>query len=1135
MQLTKRVCMLALALTFMFFNTNVWPQAGTGELTGLVTDASGLVVAGATVQLTNTATGASRSTVTSNAGVYRFVALPVVGRYTLSLQQAGFKTVQIGDITISVGTTVTHDIKLEVGSPQETITVVGGRAELVQTTESAVSGLVDRNVWQNMPLEFRNQNNFIELVAGAVPDQVAGSTRGAAVNGARGGTGNYLVEGMDNNDQGQGGRGQLVGSSAGGRGGAATTISPDAIGEYRVITNSFSAEYGKAGGFVTDTVLKSGTNGWHGSLFEYNRVQALAANHFFSNRSNLQDSLVRNQFGGSVGGPIVKDKTFFFYTMEFHRFRTGSPQHAIGTTQQFLDFVKSGAFERWAESDPAGVCMQNLKVACPGKFSHSSTLGPIFTKLQQAGPFPLATSGLSSKGSGGIYTDGLTYPVPIYGDVFVTNAYHLNEYRISGKVDQTIGNKDQLSFVYLLQNADSGDTYGGGATTIGPPYLSNGRGETIGLTWNHTLGPTLFNTFKVSYLRHRADYPAPPGTLGIPAIATANDPLSVGFGLYAGLPQYFTDNQFQYQEHVSLLHGKHSLKTGWEYRRTRNGSRFYNDTYGSFFPYGVEDLVTDLAFTDDADMAVLGKLKNGSSLYASAAVNPATGTLPEVYRGFRANEFAAYFQDDWRVSQRLTINWGVRYEYFGPPHNFQPGIDSNFYFGTPVTPVKTTSTNPFFPKTNPFYASVATATFQVRNNEIWNKDTNNFAPRLGFAWDVTGDRKLVLRAGAGIMYDRIYNNVFENIRFNPPYFSDNQIGPNYNGIPVGALASPGLYTVPFTSTASFASGYSALPNPRHMDQNIVSPFYEQFHLGLQWEFHKGFVFEPEYIATVGRKLVSYYDINTFDGRVAKGLTTTRINTTIAADNYRNNGFSSNYNAMQLTLRREFASGLGFNFSYTWARALDIMSDTFNARNSAVITDTMNRNADYGPADFNLKQRFVASFSYELPFFKSSRYAGGWMVNGIISAQTGVPISPYSSSSSYDPNKNGSYNDRLVYTGSGSPMSSVTGSKSPADGYFDTTQWARYVCPATVNNGLWCDSPQGRGTMTGPGFANVDFSIQKKFKIKEGSSFTLVGNFFNLFNRVNFQYPSLNSSSSSFGRSTSTFDPRITQLALRFDF
>jgi len=1130
MRLKTTLIALAFAFACLSCSIDAWAQAGTGELTGLVTDATGAVVPGVPVGLVNSATGISRQTTTSSAGVYRFVSLPIVGTYTLTVQQTGFKAAKVEGIVISVGTTVTANIKLEVGAPAEVVTVTSG-AEVVQSSESAVSTLVDRNVWQNMPLEVRNQNTFINLVAGAVPDSMAGSTRGAAVNGARGGAGNYLVEGTDNNDQGQAGRGQISGYDPGG---AATSISPDAIGEYRVITNSFAAEYGKAGGFVTDTVLKSGTNQFHGSLFEYNRVQALAANNFFSNASGNKDSLVRNQFGGSVGGPIIKDKAFFFYAMEWQRARQAGSLNAVGTTQQYLDFVNTGGLQQWAESDPSGVCMQNLGAPCPGAFAQSAKVGPIFSNLAKTQNFPLATSGFDNTGQG-FYTYGLQYPVPVYGDVFVSDPYHLNEYRISAKVDYQLSNTDTLSGLYLNQTAGSGDPYQGGQSTIGPSYTLDGRGQNWGVTWNHIFSPTVTNTAKVSYLRHRSDYPQAPGTEGIPAIATAYDPLTVGFGMYAGLPQFFTETQYQFQNHLSVIRGKHSLKVGAEYRRTVNASSFYNDTFGTFYPYGVEDLVTDLAFTDEADLAVLGELQNGSVYYTSAAVNPTTGGAPEVYRGFRASEMAAYIQDDWRATQRLTINWGLRWEYYGVPHNYKPNIDSNFYFGTPVTPIKTTSNNPFFPGNNPFYAGVSTGVFQVRNAEIWNKDTNNFGPRLGFAYDLLGNQKLILRAGAGIMYDRIYNNVFENIRFNPPFFSDNQIGTNANGIPAGAISTPGLYTVPFSSRPAYVSGYSALPNPRHMDQNMLTPYYEQFHAGIQWEFLKGTALEAEYVGTLGHKLIGYYDINTFNGRRAAGYSSTRISTTIGADNYRNNNFSSNYHAAQFTVRKNFTGGLGYNASYTWSRALDTLSDLFNARNATPVTDTMNLRADYGPADFNMTHRFVGTVSYELPWAKENRWIGGWQLNAIISLQSGVPFSPYSSSGTYDVNKDGRSTDRIYYTGSGSPMDSLISDKSPADGYFDTAQWARYVCPASLNGGLWCDSIQGRGTMYGPAFQNVDFNVIKRFRIKETSSVSLQGSFFNLFNHTNFGLPSANSSSSSFGRITSAYDARITQLALRFDF
>jgi hypothetical protein len=888
---------------------------------------------------------------------------------------------------------------------------------------------------------------------------------------------------------------------------------------------------------VTDTVLRSGTNQWHGSLFEYNRVQKLAANSFFSNRDGVKDSLVRNQFGGSVGGPVWKDKTFFFFSTEFHRARESSPASVTGTTQEFLDWVDTGGLADWAETSPDGICMQYLGETCVGAFANSRTLGPLFNELKGIGPFPLGPStGDVSNVGGGWWTTDMVYPVPLFSTYNIRNPYHMNEYRITTKIDHKISDKDQLNGYLLVQNAQAGDTIGGGQTTIGPPYLNDGRGVNLGLSWNHTFSPSVLNTARVSYLRHRSDFPNPdPVYDTMPAIATAFDSLNVGFGMYAGLPQLFTDTQFQFQDHLTFTRGKHSFKTGAEFRRTRNGSAFHNDGNGTFYPWGVEDLVTDLFFSEEAGLALDDNY--GSVYYESASVDMSTGKVPEFYRGFRANEMAAYFQDDWRLSTRLTINWGLRYEYFGPPHNFRPDVDSNFYWGTPVTPIVTTSTNIFFPINNPFYARVATGAFQVRNHEIWNKDTNNFAPRLGFAYDLLGNKKLLLRAGAGVMYDRIYNNIFENIRFNPPYFSDNQIGYYANGYLAGAISTPGVYTYPFTGTSAFYNPlYAPKPNPRHMDQDLVSPYYKQLHVGLQWEFARGFMFEPEYILTYGRKLMGYYDINNFNGRTVPGQGSRRINNNIGADNYRNNAFMSNYHGLQMAVRKTYSRGLSFNASYSYAKALDNLSDLFNARNALAVTDTMNVHYDYGPADFDLRHRFIASASYDLPFFKGNRFAGGWTLNGIVSLQGGVPFSVYDSSSSNDRNRDGRYLDRIVPVEGVAPMSTVTSGNSPADGYFDTTKWARYTCPATVNDGLWCNVPIGRNSMYGPSYQNVDFSFSKKFGITEKVSLKLQGGAFNALNHANFGQPTGNRNvPSTFGRSTTTFSPRVIQLALRLDF
>jgi hypothetical protein len=297
------------------------------------------------------------------------------------------------------------------------------------------------------------------------------------------------------------------------------------------------------------------------------------------------------------------------------------------------------------------------------------------------------------------------------------------------------------------------------------------------------------------------------------------------------------------------------------------------------------------------------------------------------------------------------------------------------------------------------------------------------------------------------------------------------------------------------------------------------------------------MFEPEYVTTVGRKLIGYYDINTFNGRTASGYpgvrSTRRINNNIGADNYRNNAFRSNYNSLQLLVRKTYSKGLAFNASYTYAKTLDTLSDLFNAR-SVAVTDSMNVNYDYGPSDYDMRHRFLTTVSYDLPIFKGNRFAGGWTVNTIVSLQSGVPFTVYDSASANDKNKDGRLSDRIVTVGGVAPMSTLT-AKSPADGYFDTSKWERYTCPATVNGGLWCNVPLGRNSMYAPSYQNVDFSFSKKFGITEKVALKLQGGFFNLFNHPNFGLPTGNKNSPTFGMSTSTYEPRIVQLALRLDF
>ena len=1142
----------------------MWAQGGVGELSGLVTDPVGAVVPNAQVVLVNSATADRRTATTTAAGLYRFVALPV-GSYVLEVGLKGFKKVQIGNIVVTVGTVTTHDVSLEIGTESEQITVEAG-SQMVQTEDAATSQLIDRRVWEQMPLEARNANDFINLVAGAVPESEAGGTfRGAAVNGTRTGTGNYMIEGLDNNEQGQGG--VSICGTACGQGGANTSISPDAIEEYRVITHDFSAEYGKAGGFVTDTVLKGGTNQFHGSLFEYNRVQALTANDWFSNNSDVRDHLVRNQFGGSFGGPIVKDKTFIFGTFEAHRLRQSSPVTGTSMTQQFYDFVNSGQMATYVNDN---LC----DGGCPGL---PTTVGPIFNSQLQKFPLamPLVKSTVDCVADSsndaclgqGLFTTGFPYPVPVYGSATEQLVTPIDQYRFSVKFDQKISSNDQLNATYLFEDVHYQCNFCNNDTgAFGVPEDNPNRAQTAGVTWTHTFSTNVLNQAKLGYVRRKANFFGP-GSEGIPEMLTI-DALLSQFGGSTAIPQKFTENQFQYKDDISITKGNHSLKFGGEYRRTRNGSSFNADEFGHFWSWSAEDLITDSVF-DDVISNAFG-YSYGGWYQAGAAVVPATGQLPNFYRGYRANEGAAFGQDTWRVTKRLTLNLGMRWEYFGPPHNFQPGLDSNVYFGSSATPFATSS-NPFFPANDPFFAQEATATFQQKNSGIWNKDTNNFGPRFGVAWDMLGNQKLVLRAGSGVYYDRLYNNVFENMRFNPPAYADENFG-FINGVAAGPTLQPGLLTVPFTSTSSFVDPTlfpTGLPKPvpRHIRQDLVNAYYEQWSFGLQYQLARDFALETNYVGTGGRKLTGIVNMNTFDGRTSGDGSSRRPSLLFANDNARGNFYDSNYNAFNVTLRKRFSYGLTFNGNYTYSKALDDLSDVFRARNAAIsATDVQNVRLDYGPADFDIRHRVVFSYNYDLPFMKNNRWIGGWSLNGIFSWNTGAPVAMLDAPASGhdDGNYDGVRTDRPQFVGSGSPTSAIVGKEvAQPDGshvyqYLATSMFARvvndvasqagtpgtasggvYTCPANVNGGWWCNPNLGRGAIPGPMFTNWDFGISKSFKITESMKIRFDGNFFDVFNHPNFQNPQGNIFDTAFGQSQSTYGDtgghRVTQLALRFEF
>ncbi len=1179
-------------------------QQGLGALSGVVTDSSNAAIDGAHVALNNDSIGYHKELVTNNTGQFSFAPLTVTSGYSLDISAKGFSSESVKNITVSVGTVITQNVKLGIGSESTVVEVAGSNEEQVQVDTSSISQLIDSTVWKDSPLETRDQNQFVSLVAGAAPDS-AGTGRGFAINGARTGTGDFLADGYDNNDQGQGG----AGTAGSGFGGAMATISPDAIQEFRVITSTPPAEYGRTGGFATDTVLKSGTNHIHGSAFEYNRNQAITANNYFSNQNGLRDHLVRNQFGGSIGAPIYKDKTFIFVSAEFQRLRQGQPtSQFVAVTPAFLDFVKSGAFESFMEGttqqDPGktvipdpnnppaadnssggyltqqGACpvagfasTGDFSTTCPGVLARSATLGPVFSQLLATEPsaFPLATQALPNGNvAQGLYTANNPYlgattittifPVQVYGTTAVTDTSSLNENRGSVKLDHKLGEHDQLSFTYLADLNRTSNNHGGGDNTPGVAYDQFGGGQLFGATYIHSFSSSLVNEFKASFLRHVSNFSAP-GTDGVPS-TSADDSLQTGFGATSGFPQLFTENQFSYEDSISKTLARHTVKAGFAFKRTRNGSSFYNDVNGTVIPWSVEGLLTDSQSDTDLDVFLNGGVANGGVAEATASLNPTTGLAPDPYRGYRSNEFGAYAQDDFKASSRVTLNFGLRWDYFGPPHNFQSGVDSNVYFGAFGTPTPTG--NPFLPNV-PLAGATQGATFQLAQangrSTIWNRDTNNFAPRVGFAIDTMGNQKIVLRGGFGIGYDRLYNNVYENIRFNAPFFVDNVQGAAAGEGAIGEDIRKQIYTVPFTGNPALAGTGSAVP--RHIDQRLVTAYYEQAHFGVESALPKGFVLEADYVLTLGRKLVGLENINTFPGRLAcpvpdpttpytaaskgqglacfnagfpNGFSTSRLSHAFGSDNFRTNGFSSNYSGGQLSLRKGYANGLQVTANYTYSKAMDEISDVFTIKSGATgIEAPYNPKYDYGPADFDTKHLFVMTANYVSRSATHKLLLAGWGLSPILSLHSGTPIDIIDGASSYSPNKDGVTGvQRAVYLGTGSIKNSINHNQSPGTGYIKPNSWGAYTCPVTVNQGLFCNPPAQRNSLYGPGFYNVDVSGSKHFTFRDHYEFTVQAAFFNLDNHPEFANPVANTNEGNFGQSTSA-SSRVGQLSGRIDF
>ena len=1074
---TLGCCLLALLLVVAGSAT---AQTFRGIILGTVTDSSGGTVPGATVTIKNVDTGLTRTLTTSDDGSYSAPELPI-GNYSVTVEKQGFKTGLISGIKVEVSTERRADVVLQTGELSQKVEVLGEELPMVETTSNNMGGIVEANSVENLPVNGRDYQKLILLVPGASSDSNGitdspGSYGTVSVNGARGRSNNYLLDGTDMND---GYRNDPAINEGGVFGTPATILPIEAIAEVHVASN-FEAEYGRSAGAAINIVTKSGTNDWHGSAFDYLRNTALNARNFFDLASaGPQQPFHLNQFGGSFGGPIRKDKTFFFVDYE-------------------------GVRETGAESSPGCV----------------PTAADITNNTPVGGINPVIQNLLNAKGA--------AWPAPnLPGsclvqttDVIQQNAVPSNivvSTPFSNRVDNAIV---KIDHEFNKNNMLTGRYYIGDSTQLFPLALTGGgdlpnystrvptRVQLISLSYVSVLSPAIVNEARLGWNRFAEGFFAQdssfdPNSIGLDVTGpgTPNNSNPYNFGMpvinVAGLPQLGSDKadprqrvdtNWHYIDNISWKFGKHDIKFGYEFRRT-SISQIFNRTFRGKLEFsGLESFLAGIP--DDGGTQGIG----------------------DTNRNTFENSHAFYLQDSYRLSRRFTVNLGLRYDYFGiiqEKHDMFTNVDPTTGIVSPVGA-----------------------------GRLYQPDYKNWAPRLSLAWDVTGKGKTVVRTGFGIFYDSYSQDMFIG---HLPFSSSFDPGPAYSGLPgvgqisFGTPATDGEgNTLPIALNQPVFANYTPMGDAFGVDPHIRTPYMENYNLNLQQQLTRKVVLQVGYVGSQGHKLLNFTDINqpsaaqiwaadcagvagvTFgqpcpsgtinDGSVPRRLTGNNITYIY----WEGSGASSNYNSLQTTLRIDNWHGLTSGLSYTWSHSIDTASDGEDyVPNAAQPTDSTNPASNRGNSNFDVRNRLSLNFNYEFPNRKGSleKLTNGWGLDSIVTLQSGAPFSMILESDDYDgagtffpkpavvgPIKY-NYSDPTHFL----DLSSFAAPCTPLPAGFDGT--AATCTPGTRHFGN-----EGRNSLIGPAFREVDFSIFKKTSLTERVKMELRFEAYNLFNHPNFASP-----------------------------
>ncbi len=1078
-----------LILSFVVFPLYALAQQETGQIIGTVIDQNGAAIPNASVTVKSVDRGNEVSIVTNSDGTYLVTNLQP-GLYNVTIKAQGFQD-KTERTQVTVGAKLTVNTQLGVvGTSGNVVDIVAGGVAEINTTDQQLSSVVTTKQILELPTLTRNPYDLVALSGNISDGDPGGSTGrgvGASINGQRSSSTDILLDGVENVDTFVAGIGQQ------------TPL--DSVGEFRVITSNFSAENGRASGGIVNAVTKSGTNEFHGTAYEFNRNSKFATNSFDNNANNApRANFNRNQFGYSVGGPILKNRLFFFNSTEWTRVRSQDTLRVYVPTAAFIN--------------ASSINTRNF-------FSRFGTLASNVT--------PTGRTFLVDPRVGGGNTplfQEVSFSIPAdAGGGFPTNSYSTVT-----RIDYNLSDKTQIFGRYALENnkpfTGNYDVSPYQGFTVGTTSIN----QNVLLSLTQQFSSKLVSQTKIAYSRQTgkntvgADPSTPTltGNFGGPNGLPIYFPGFLSTQPGAGLPTSGTQHFGQVNEDANYTAGNHNIRFGGQFIYIQDNKTF------PAFQNALETLGANS--TTVINNFLLGRLTS-----FQAAINP-QGRFPgqtistpiappDFSRSNRYSEYAFYGNDSWRISPRLTLNFGLRYEFYGVQHNKNPAVESNFFFGSGSTFQERIRNG-----------SVKTTT---QSGGLWNPDKNNLAPRLGIAWDVFGDGKTSVRGGYGIAYERNFGNVTFNVIQNPPSYAVLGITPADTGgtLPIFTTSAGPLAGAGITRT---------LPRVtlRAVDPNIKNAYTEFYSASVEREIINGTVASISYSGALGKNLYSIANINragsgqrflNSNATNCPGLTSTdRLTCQYGNINFRGNEGYSKYNGFTFALDSNnlFGQGLTLTNRYTFAHSKDNLSSTFSDgyQGNFVLgfLDPFNPSLDYGDSDFDTRHRFVSSFIWDVPFGKKiengavKKVLDGFQITGRVNIQSGTPFTVYDCT-----NASLTTCVRLTPTGplsfkapgkllsTGNPNGFIyTDLRNQRVGTFSDVSGGTEVGPYPTDL-----SP--RNSFRGPGSWNVDLGFLKNVDVTERFRIQLRAEAFNVFNHAN-----LAINSGSLDISSSIVDPNL---------